>query len=153
PGGNMTASKLCRVALLALLLGLFSISSLLPTTYAAPSSSCVLTWTEVSMPTGVHDYLNGIAAGSSTDIWAVGSSAGTTLTDHWNGTAWSIVSSPSVASATNRLNAVTVISPTDAWAVGVSGTDDGSSVKTLTLHWNGTSWSIVNSPNSTDNIN
>src|SRR5690348_5630714 len=54
--------------------------------------------------------------------------------------AWNIVPSPNVGT-TSHLNSVSVISATDVWAVGYSSTG------TLIEHWDGTSWSIVSSPN------
>jgi hypothetical protein len=86
--------------------------------------------------------LAGVAAASDSNAWAVGYT-GTGASDnvlmlHWNGTAWSRVTSPKVLTGAGELSAITVISATDAWAVGSTG----SSVKphTLLLHWNGTRW-------------
>jgi hypothetical protein len=80
----------------------------------------------VASPTlASNDTLTGVAARSATDIWAVGfrqdrSGAipiGRTLTEHWNGSAWSVVASPNVGSNDNLLNAVAAV-PGDVWAVG-----------------------------------
>jgi hypothetical protein len=107
--------------------------------------------------------LTGVSAKSPTDIWAVGSfsvSHGTvldtfTLTEHFNGVAWKVVPSPNVAKpnqfngARQVLNAVAAVSATDVWAVGQTiDTATGSFLpdKTLTLHWNGTAWRVVASP-------
>jgi hypothetical protein len=85
---------------------------------------------------------------SANDIWAVGkyrtsaSSPEQTLTAHWNGTAWSTVSSPNSGSVPNFLYGVTMVSASDVWAVG---TYDLDLPMTLALHYNGSSWSIVNS--------
>jgi hypothetical protein len=84
-------------------------------------------------------------------VWAVGT-YGTlfgvyyTLIEHWNGHAWSIVTSPSPWSAGSMLNGVVDISASDAWAVGVYSNNHFTS-QTLTEHWNGSSWSVVKSPN------
>jgi S-layer homology domain len=59
----------------------------------------------------------GVTALSPSDIWAVGAN-GQTLTEHWNGSSWSVVSSPSPGSSYNYLNGVTAISSSDVWAVG-----------------------------------
>lgn len=112
------------------------------------------TWALVSSPniSGSTEFgLSGIAAVDANDIWAVGSyntssSAQSTLIEHWNGSAWSIVSSPNVAGQFTVLTAVSVISATDIWAVGnFSGTNG---YQTLTEHWNGTAWSIIPSPST-----
>jgi hypothetical protein len=85
----------------------------------------------------------GIAAISATDIWAVGSGLGT-LTDHWNGTKWSLVKSPSPGLEYNSLNGVAAISSNDAWAVGsYSNNPQIPDTNTLIEHWNGTKWSVV----------
>src|SRR5690349_14028338 len=47
----------------------------------------------------VYNPLNGVATVAENDVWAVGeaqlpNSASQTLTQHWSGTAWSIVPSP-----------------------------------------------------------
>ncbi len=57
-----------------------------------------------------------------------------------------IVTSPNVGTGTygNQLNAVTVVSSNDVWTVDHYG---ATFYQTLTEHWNGTSWSIISSPN------
>jgi hypothetical protein len=66
---------------------------------------------------------------------------------HWTGTAWKQVPSPNsgTASDANVLSGVAVTSPSDAWAVGSYASGRG---RTLTLHWNGTAWKQVPSPNA-----
>lgn len=60
---------------------------------------------------------------------------------------WSIVSSPN-ASATqhNALRGVTCVSPSECWAVGYYLAENAA--QTLIERWDGTSWTIVNSPNT-----
>jgi hypothetical protein len=100
------------------------------------------------------NQLNGIAAVSASDIWAVGSEAGQTLTEHWNGTSWNVVSSPNVGTLGTFLTAVAVVSANDIWAVGYSNScSTGCVTLTLTEHWNGTSWNVVNSPNIDTSVN
>jgi hypothetical protein len=58
--------------------------------------------------------LAGIAGPAANDLWTVGSSAdtgaqNTSLIEHWNGTAWSIVASPNPAGALPRLLGVSTI--------------------------------------------
>lgn len=81
------------------------------------------TWTTVPMatPTGsTQTTFAGVTAISATDLWAVGNyltAAGdySTLAEHWNGTAWSIVASPNVKGATdNQLTSVSAPSATPA---------------------------------------
>ena len=49
----------------------------------------------------------------------------------------------------NVLTSVFALAPNDVWAVGFAATEIDVS-ETLTLHWNGTSWSIVPSPSPGD---
>jgi hypothetical protein len=91
-----------------------------------------------------------VAAVSANDVWAVGAYASTTrpnqtLIEHWNGTAWSVVTSPSPGSVNNELFSVAAISANDVWAVGFTASNS-SAEKTLIEHWNGTVWSVVKSP-------
>jgi hypothetical protein len=96
------------------------------------------TWSSVPTPTpsgSTPDWsFKSVAASSASDAWAVGEQvAGTKIHDslyeHWNGTAWSVVSGPNEG----VLNAVLDFSPTNAWAFA-----DFS-----VLHWKGTKWSVV----------
>ncbi len=88
---------------------------------------------------------------SANDIWSVGAAVNNngvfqTLIEHWNGTQWNIVPSPNVGSNNNFLNSVTTVSATDVWAVGTSSNKSNND-RTLTMHWDGTQWSVVSSPN------
>jgi membrane peptidoglycan carboxypeptidase len=122
------------------------------------------TWSRVASPnpggrTGSanRNVLNGVTTESTTDAWAVGydvnptTGATVTLIVHWNGTSWSRVASPNPGGRTsssnyNKLFGVSALSSTDAWAVGYFSNPAGGS-ETLVLHWNGTTWSKVASPN------
>jgi hypothetical protein len=91
-----------------------------------------------------------VAVIASNNVWAVGQAANgstySTLIEHWNGSAWSIVPSPNTPGLSNVLTAITVVSANDIWAVGYSTDNSTFNNFTLTLHWNGTTWSIVPSP-------
>jgi hypothetical protein len=113
------------------------------------------TWQTVKAPRQ-NGFLQAVTAVSANDIWAVGESVGTsgafqTLIEHWNGRKWSVVSSPNVGTLTNELLGVTAVSANDIWAVGFVVTTSFGSTQTLTLHWNGTSWSVVSSQNASIN--
>jgi hypothetical protein len=64
-----------------------------------------------------HVFLYGIAAYGTNSAWAVGGGL-STVTIHWNGTRWTIVSSPNGQYFENQLSAVTMPSAQSAWAVG-----------------------------------
>src|SRR5215469_4716172 len=101
----------------------------------------------------VGNVLQGVAAISATDTWAVGyyqsssSLNDMTLIEHWDGTQWSIVPSPNPEQDfLLTLYGVTAISASDIWAVGYFDAAFGYSLQTITLHWDGSQWSIISSP-------
>lgn len=108
-------------------------------------------WSFVPHADGNNYSLNGVAAISATDAWAVGS-RGTganqfaTLTEHWNGSRWAIVPSPN-GIGNSQLLGVAAISMDDVWAVGSAA--GGSSV--LRMHWDGVRWTIFPAQNGEDN--
>jgi hypothetical protein len=90
--------------------------------------------------------LQAVAAISRTDVWAVGGrdvtccGAFLSLVEHFDGTNWSIVSSPNVGGFSGFV-AVAARSADDVLAVGVDNAG------TLIEHWDGTTWHIIPSPN------
>ena len=90
--------------------------------------------------------LEGVAAVSSSNIWAVGSRAsGAALIEHWNGHAWKVVRSPNLGRSFSNLTGVAAASSSSAWAVGIR---EGRTVtQALIEHWNGRVWKVVPSPN------
>ena len=114
-------------------------------------------WKQVPSPnpaTGGLGFneLTGVAATSATNAWAVGDyinnsdTAVQTLIAHWNGTAWKQVPSPNPSATHSVLFGVAATSATNAWAFGEFN-PFGSGAKILILHWNGTAWKQVPSPN------
>ncbi len=81
--------------------------------------------------------LNGVGVVSADDVWVVGyydgNSTGRTLTEHWDGTVWTIVPSPNSGSGTNILYGIAAVSANDVWAVGYY--HNGTTSQTLTEHW------------------
>jgi hypothetical protein len=88
----------------------------------------------------------------SRSVRSAAGGSGTTnsaVIEHWNGTAWSVVSG---ASSLTALGSISAASATDIWAIG-AGLDTSGSLPvgvTRTLHWDGTAWSVVPSPNGSD---
>jgi hypothetical protein len=120
----------------------------------APDNSAACTWRVVARGGPAGATLDAVAATSAKDAWAVGSydnSGGyRSLIEHWNGKSWRVVPSPNPAAGihtTNALDAVVTISKTNAWAFGFYERRS-TSFRTLILHWNGSHWSVVPSPNS-----
>jgi hypothetical protein len=114
-------------------------------------------WSIVPSPNvNNNGILFAVACTSASDCWAVGYAANTifqTLIEHWDGNAWSVVSSPNpLGSQNNFLNGVTCVSANDCWAVGDYYIGlPGTVHQTLIEHYDGASWSIVNSPNTASN--
>jgi hypothetical protein len=110
----------------------------------------------VDTGTSQPQSLYGVSCTSVTFCVAVGSAqtvAGPTdtLVEQWNGVVWSLVPSPSEgASGLSELNAVSCLSPTSCSAVG--DYFNGSVSQTLAESFNGTAWSLVASPNPSNQV-
>jgi hypothetical protein len=117
-------------------------------------------WMIFSSPnTGQTNLLNGVTAVSASDAWAVGyayaaNSQELTIIQHWDGTSWLTVPSPNPGTAQacgnaayegNELWSVDAISSTDVWAVG--NLCGPGTARTLSMHWDGTGWAVIPSPN------
>jgi len=117
-------------------------------------------WSVVPMPlvssSNINAFylFNGIQANSPTDVWAVGESSvvdsttSSNLIEHWNGTAWSIVPSPSPGTGDSLTGVTTSNAANDVWAVGITQPAGATQGQTLTLNWNGTAWTTVASPDA-----
>ena len=109
-------------------------------------------WTLVPVPDNGSQFVRlfGAASFSGDDAWAVGeqwngSSYGP-LTEHWNGTQWSVIP---ISPIVGTLRSIAAISPGDVWAVG-RRLGVGAWSRPLTAHWNGTQWTYVTAPRSPD---
>jgi hypothetical protein len=112
-------------------------------------------WSIVPTPNGGgfsdDNVLTSISAVSANDIWAVGyiypkGGTPTTLAIHWNGSQWTRVTTPNPGNYFRRLNGVSAIAANDVWAVGSYSANSGKTYTPLFLHWNGTQWQHVSSP-------
>jgi hypothetical protein len=112
-------------------------------------------WTIVASPSPSADssILHGVAAISANDVWAVGyyrssskSGEGLPLTLHWDGVTWTQVLTPTPSPIYgSSLSSVAAVSSNDVWAVG--RLFEGEVSRTLSMHWDGSQWSIVPTPN------
>ena len=89
-------------------------------------------------------------------LWAVGYALrgprpayGQPLIERWDGTAWQVVGSPPLPAGAvgGKLHGVVALSSTDAWAVGEYTASD-LTIRTLVVHWDGTAWQLVASPDT-----
>ncbi len=103
-------------------------------------------WTQVAAADPSSDFsgLTGVSCDSTSDCWAVGSTAQyvspTSNTSveyivHWNGTTWTSSSAPGAG----PLSGVVALASNNVWAVGT----DPSTGNILIEHWNGTAWSTA----------
>ncbi len=114
-------------------------------TWNVSDQAYVLHWNGSSLQSvpcvnpGSYVALYAVAAVAANDVWAAGDYSTNghdyfTLIEHWDGTRWSVGSSP--GGTYDTLSGITAVAANDIWAVG--GTLDGSEI----LHWNGQAWSI-----------
>ncbi len=116
-----------------------------------PPPACAPSWEALPSPDPQDggSLLLGIAMVTPTDGWAVGGagdpeSPTATLTVRWDGTAWTLVTSPNPGSVGNVLTAVTALSRDAAWAVGSA--TDGLGEHPVAILWDGAGWNLLPLP-------
>jgi hypothetical protein len=154
-GGVCIMSALAMLCLLGAWLvvsRVYVASAAVPTGVVVGGPQCDPDWQIVSSPNALtsNNYLYGVDALSADDVWAVGGyQNGTqlrTLAVHWDGSRWSKLTTPNPGSdGINLLQGVAAVADDDVWAVGYKSA--AGLYKTLILHWNGSTWSEVASPN------
>ncbi|MGB7052165.1 MAG: hypothetical protein WBG41_11395 [Acidimicrobiales bacterium] len=106
-------------------------------------------------PTGSGDVfpqLDAVACVTASDCTTVGtdfttSNNANTVAEQWNGTDWSVATTPDAAGATtSTLTGVSCFSSSFCMAVGSAGTTSPD-VISLAEQWDGSSWSIDTTPN------
>jgi len=142
------AGRLARALTIALLLA----GAVTASGPAGASVAACGSWTgaQPPSPSTMNNVLDSVVVLTPCDAWAVGYDTGSsglnqTLTEHWDGSAWTVVPSPDVAGLGNVLNGVRAVSAADVWAVGASAAPGVE--QTLILHWDGHTWQQVTSPN------
>ena len=124
---------------------------------AVPPAAASPAWsiTPSPNPAGLitHEYagptilLQGVSCPTATSCFAVGywiaqNGASNTLIEHWDGSNWSIMSSPNGDRSANELFAISCPGANSCFAVG----DHDFGGKALIEHWDGTHWSIMTTP-------
>jgi hypothetical protein len=136
----------------ACILAFVFLAATLLSSQSNPSAS---PWVVVPSPnvSGQDNILAAVSANSATDVWAVGQfipdsnqDLTQTLTEHWDGTSWSAITSPNVGTLANALFAVTAKSGL-AWAVGYF-MDSKFHSKSLILAWDGKQWNVIDHPHA-----
>jgi hypothetical protein len=102
-------------------------------------------WTAVATHTDDLEFpeISGIVALGPNNAWLVGNhqpdaAPEATLVEHWNGTAWKVVSAPT-GPGWSSLSDVGAVSASDMWAVG---TDVFHRPHALREHYDGSAWTI-----------
>jgi hypothetical protein len=104
------------------------------------------------------NFLNAVAAVAPDDVWAVGffftcSSLLKPMVLHWDGAAWTPVRTPALNTNDNAaLNGIVALAANNIYAVGYQPASNGA-VQTLIEHWDGSSWSLMPSPNPSPSSN
>ncbi len=123
-------------------------------------------WSFVNSP-AVNGYFLGVSCFGPTSCWATGPRAdvnGNTtgsLVEHWDGTSWNIVRTADTGQPYGGLNSIACTGPSECWAVGWAGPNTQNTNflpvfpaeaagKGVIERWNGSSWSIVSSPQSSE---
>jgi hypothetical protein len=107
------------------------------------------TATAPAVPTGT---LRAVSASGANDVWTVGDSGGRAIAFHFDGSSWSQALLPAIGG--DMLQGVKAFSATNAWAVGQRvPSSTGTQVSSLIMHWDGSAWSVVPSPNPDPNDN
>jgi hypothetical protein len=104
-------------------------------------------WSQVPSPSpgSFYDALGTVRGVSATNIWAVGTYAGSDIRDrslilHWNGRAWRQVPSPDPGKQSDSLNGLAVVSASSVWTTELYSNSSGMAGTSLILHWNGRAW-------------
>jgi len=127
-----------------------------------------LTWTVVPSPnpgsipscmnSNTGNFINAVSGAASNDVWAVGfaftcSGPLKPMALHWDGTQWNVVQTPNLIAVDNAaLNGVLALASNNIYAVGYHPASNGA-IRTLIEHWDGTSWKVVASPNTSSTGN
>ena len=121
------------------------------------SSWSVVPSANVTDSHAVFNFLNGVTCLAAADCWAAGSwstntaagGTGASLVEHYDGAAWSIVSTPR-RGFFSELNSIACSRPSDCWAVGDAYLGllsmAGPSYQSLLAHYDGQQWTLAASP-------
>ncbi len=156
--------KIVSPQLLRIKVCVWAILGLAPCSIAAAGNGSCGIWDVIPTPNSANatqSVIRDVAAITPTDVWAVG---GFTITNggssptyafalHWNGSTWVEIPTPQPTSCPTcthvTLWAVDALGPNDVWACGekfVQGPGGSPGTHILVMHWNGSSWTAMNTP-------
>ena len=160
---TLQSSIACPTSTKCLAVGEWTTSAGPWTTYAGSWNG--KSWVPDKIPnpsSSTQSDLLGVACASATSCFAVGSyvlSSGPnlgyhSLIEHWNGTRWSIVPSPTPTGSTGELWLYGIACPGSTSCVAVGTYSNAAQVsKTLVERWDGSTWHLVTSPNPPEGPN
>jgi len=153
-GVMVGAARLRSMAVVCVVL---SLAAALGGLVSASPSPAPTPWSIVPSPNEEGaNWLVAVDASAGKNAWAVGYYIGDegvyeTLSAHWDGSAWRLVEPLNVGQTGDWLYGVAAVSPFEAWAVGTTaGPVNTYRSSTLIEHWTGSAWSVVRSPNPSD---
>ncbi len=108
-------------------------------------------WTSTQLVAGAGNLPSSVVALGPNDVWATVNTqnGGNAYIQHWNGSSWSVAASRP-ATEYPTLAGITARGATDVWAVGgfLGNINTPTPTREVrTLHWDGTSWTVVSAPN------
>src|SRR5258708_23763991 len=124
--------------------------------------ACGASWRVVGSQDGPwNNLLDGVAAITPSDIWAVGNAGNpiasrvgnsdVNLAEHWDGSGWNSVAVPQPGADGNGRNGVAASGTNNVWAVG--SFNNGGFINGQAYQWSGSSWSAAAQPSiSTPNV-
>jgi hypothetical protein len=104
----------------------------------------------------VANDLSSVTTVSACNVYVAGTQdftgARTALVEHWDGTSWSIVPTPQLPSDHLHIASIHARSGSDVWAAG--GFRDAQGIdRTLIMHFDGSHWTRITSPNPSQDFN
>jgi hypothetical protein len=108
-------------------------------------------WSVMSAPTADNELLQGVTCTGATDCLAVGNDGAQPVALHFDGSAWTATAPVTRANGpVSTFNDVACAAAGDCWAVGsVPGSVNNN--QTLAEHWNGSSWTLSATQNTSPN--
>jgi hypothetical protein len=106
-------------------------------------------------PGASNGELFAVSSLSPTDVWAAGGvtvPAYAPLVEHWDGNAWTPTATPPPSERDPLLSSISMVSDTNGWAAGWGRYKNSGAVQYFVQHWDGNSWSLVDSPSEKSTI-
>lgn len=103
-------------------------------------------------PNDDNFQLTAITVVSSKDVWVAGNPVISPLPNasymaHWDGSNWSLTPLPDAKVSSIAITSMEAFGKDDIWAIGSSIDPQSNLSESFTMHWDGTAWSVIPSPN------